>query len=139
MIPDPDSQRIKTQLLIWWNLWAGFLIGLCLVYFFLGRSQPLPAPSSAEFLVNLTGFVPLFISVVIRWLVLPRYTNLARAFVVFVVGLALAESCGLLGIFIGGPYRDALFVLGVLGIVQYVPLYAQKFVEPKRSGFIPNN
>jgi len=30
-------------------------------------------------------------------------------------------------------------VLGVLGVTQYVPLYARKLFEPKPQGFIPNN
>lgn len=139
MIPGPDAQRIKAQLLIWWIIWSGVLAGLCGIYFFLGRTKPLPAPSSADLLVNLVGFVPLFVSIVIRWLVLPRYTDPGRALVLFIIGLALAESCGIMGIFLGGPYRDALFVLGVLGIVQFVPFYAKKLFDPKGSGFIPNN
>jgi magnesium-transporting ATPase (P-type) len=139
MISGPDAQRIKAQLLIWWILWAGVLAGLCLIFVFLTRNKPLPAPSASELRFNLIGFVPLFLSIVIRWLVLPRYTDPQRALVVFICGLALAEGCGLLGIFIGGPYRDALFVLGVLGIAQYVPFYAKKLFDPKGSGFIPNN
>jgi hypothetical protein len=139
MIPGYDAQRIKAQLMIWWILWATILSGLCVVYFFLGRTRPLPTPLAAELLTNLAGFVPLFLSVIIRWLVLPRYTDPTRALVVFIAGTALAEGCGMLGIFLGGPYRDALFLLGVLGITQYVPFYARKLYDPKGSGFIPNN
>jgi hypothetical protein len=139
MIPGHDAQRIKAQLMIWWILWATILSGLCLVYLFLGRTRPLPKPSASELLTNLVGFVPLFLSVVIRWLVLPRYTDPTRALVVFIVGTALAEGCGMLGIFLGGPYRDALFLLGVLGVTQYMPFYAKRLYEPKGSGFIPNN
>ena len=94
---------------------------------------------AADLPLNLAGIVPLFVSVVIRWLVLPRFTDLLRAFPVFIVGLALAEACGLMGIFLGGPYRDSLFVLGVLGVTSYVPLFAKRLLEPKGSGFIPNN
>lgn len=139
MIPETETQRIKAQLLIWWIIWSGILAGLCVIYIFLARSKPLPAPSSADLLVNLIGFVPLFVSVVIRWLVLPRYTDSGRALGMFIVGMALAEGCGLLGIFLGGPYRDALFVLGVLGVTQYAPFYAKKLFDPKGAGFIPNN
>lgn len=139
MIPGPDSQRIKAHLLIWWILWASVLAGLCVIYVVLGRSVPLPPPSAADLFVNLAGFVPLFLSVVIRWLVLPRYREPARALVIFIVGLSLAEACGMMGIFLGGPFRDALFLLGVLGITQYVPLYARRLYEPRGSGFIPNN
>lgn len=139
MLPGPDAQRMKAQLLIWWIIWGGVLAGLCLIYFFVARATPPDAPVLSELLINLIGFVPLFLSIVIRWLVLPRYEDPARALVVFIVGMALAEACGILGIFLGGPYRDAFFVLGILGVTQYMPFYAKKFFNPKGSGFIPNN
>jgi hypothetical protein len=31
------------------------------------------------------------------------------------------------------------FALGLLGVIQYVPVYARKLFDPKGSGFIPNN
>ena len=71
--------------------------------------------------------------------VLPRMSDPQRGFVLFIVGLALAEACGILGIFLGGPYRDSLFALGMLGIGQWVPFFAKKLYDPKGSGFIPNN
>jgi hypothetical protein len=138
IIPGPDAQRQKTQLLIWWVLWGAVLNGLIVLYFLLGRGPEKPAVAG-DVLTNLVGVVPLFVSIVIRWLVLPRYDELKRALPIYVAGLALAESCGVLGMFLGGPYRDDLFVLGVLGVAQFVPLFAKKMLEPKGSGFIPNN
>ncbi len=139
MIRGPDAQRIRAQLMIWWIIWGGVLGGLCMIYFFFGRAKPLPAVSTAEFLINLAGFPALFVSVIVRWLVLPRYSDPGRALVIYIIGLALAEFCGIHGIFWGGAYRDALFLLGVFGIIQYVPVYARKFFEPRYSGYIPNN
>ena len=139
MILGPDAQRIRPQLIVWWIIWVSILTGQILIYWFLGRG-PLPPPvPGANPLVNLIAFVPLFVSIVIRWLVLPRATDPKAAFVMFVVGLALADSCSMLGIFLGGPYREDFFVLGVLATAQFVPFYARKFFEPKGSGFIPNN
>lgn len=136
--PGPDAQRQKTQLLIWWVLWVAVLNSLVILYFLLGRGPEKQAVAGDVF-VNLAGVLPLFVSIVIRWLVLPRYDELKPALPVFVVGLALAESCGILGMFLGGPYRDDLFVLGVLGVTQFVPVFAKRMLEPKGSGFIPNN
>lgn len=139
MIPGPDAQRIRTQLLVWWVIWAAILTGLVVIYAFLGRG-PLPAVvPGANPLANLVGLVPLFVSIIIRWLVLPRSVDPRAAFVLFIAGLALAEGCGILGIFLGGPYREDLFVLGALGVTCYVPLYARRLLEPKATGFIPNN
>jgi len=139
-MPGYDARQIRAQLLVWWIIWGSILAGLVIVYFFLGRGRPLPAPVAArESLRGLIGIVPLFVSIVLRWLVLPRYANPARALVVFIMGLALAEAAGFLGIFLGGIYREDIFVLGVLGVAQYVPFYARQLFNPKGAGFIPNN
>jgi hypothetical protein len=135
----PDAQRARVQLKIWWIVWAAVLLLLCAFYFGSGLLKLQANGPAKNSLANLVGFVPLFVSIVIRWLVLPRSDNLNRAWPMFIVGLALAESCGVLGIFLGGPYRDALFVLGVLGVVQFVPTFAKGLIEPKPQGYIPNN
>ncbi|MSU45831.1 MAG: hypothetical protein EXS42_01560 [Lacunisphaera sp.] len=138
MISRSDAQRIKAQVLVWWICWVSILGGLVVIYLFLGRGPPKPAAVS-DLPVNLSGVVPLFVSIIIRWLVLPRSTKLKSAFAMFITGLVLAEACGMLGIFLGGPYRDSLCVLGVLGVTQYMPFYARRFFEPRSSGFIPKN
>ena len=136
---EPNSSQLKAQLLVWWIIWFAILCGLVVIYFFLGRGPVKPVVVAADLLRNLSGIVPLFVSIVIRWLVMPRLNDLKQAFPVFIAGLALAEGCGLLGIFLGGPYRDQLFVLGALAIAQYVPFFAKSYLRPKSEGFIPNN
>jgi hypothetical protein len=135
----PDAERARAQLLIWWVLWGSILAGLVLIYVFLGRSPLPPNLTAQQSLTGLVGLVPLFVSIIIRWLVLPRYSDIRRAFVMFVLGLALAEACGILGIFLGGPYREDLFILGVLGLAQFVPFFAKQYLQPKPGGFYPNN
>jgi hypothetical protein len=138
MMPGPEAERLKKQLVIFWIIWASILAGLIVIYVFLGQGTVKPA-ATADLLVNLVGVVPLFMSIVIRWLILPKCNSLMRVFPVYITGLALAEACGLIGIFLGGPYRESLFVLGVLGVTAYVPLFVKRLLEPKGSGFIPNN
>lgn len=138
MIPGPDAARLKAHLLIFWISWGSILTGLVLIYAFLGQGPVKPAVA-ADLPVNLAGLVPLFVSIVIRGLVLPRCSDIGRVLPVYIVGLALAEACGLLGVFLGGPYRESLFVLGVLGVTSYVPVFVKRLLEPKGSGFIPNN
>jgi len=135
----PDAQRGRAFIKIWWIVWAAMLVGLCVIWWFCGFLKLLGNEPNPNRLMDLAGFPPLFVSIVIRWLVLPRYDDLKRAFPLFIAGLALAEACGLLGIFLGGPYRDDLFLLGVLGILQYMPFFAKGYLEPKPRGFIPNN
>ncbi len=133
----PESKN-RQMLLVWWIAWAAILTGLLVIYFVLGRG-PVKPVAEKDLLKHLVGLIPLFVSIVIRWLVLPRFDSLQRAFPIYIVGLALAEGCGLLGIFLGGPFRDDLFVLGVLGVTQFVPIFARQLTKPKGQGFIPNN
>ncbi len=124
---------------VWWIVWGATLVSLCTIWGSVGWLKLPGSVAHRNPFYDLVGLVPLFVSIVVRWLVLPRYTDGARAFVVFIAGLALAEVAGILGIFLGGPYRDDLFLLGALGILQFVPLYAKRLQEPKAEGFIPNN
>ncbi len=135
--PSHDAALLRTRLMVWWIIWLSLLSGLCVIYIALGRGPV--GPAAANPFENLVGLVPLFVSIIVRWLVLPRYTDGQKAFLMFIVGCALAELCAILGIFLGGPYRDDLFVLGVLGIAQFVPFYARRLYEPKAQGFFPNN
>jgi hypothetical protein len=136
MNPDP---QLKAKLLVWWIIWGAILGGLVVLYAVYGYGRPLPKPDGRDLFLNLAAVVPLFVSIVIRWLVLPRFTGLTRALPLFIVGIALAEGCGILGLFLGGPYRDALWFMGFLGVAQYVPLFARRLAEPKPQGFVPNN
>ena len=128
-----DATQLRARLLVWWIIWAALLGGVTVIYLALGRG-PLPPPA-ANPLPHLVGLVPLFLSIVLRWLVFRGLRDPQKAFVVFIAGAALAEGCSILGIFLGGPYRDELFVLGALGIVQWMPLYARALYAPAAKGF----
>lgn len=136
----PDAQLNRRRLLVWWILWFSIFAGLFVINFAVVQRQPIPKNQTQEQqLLGLIALVPLVISVVIRWLVLPRYTDMTRAFVVFIVGLTMADGCGILGMFLGGPYRDDLFLVGLFAVAQYIPIFARAYIEPKPSRFIPNN
>lgn len=137
MIPAPEARTTRARLLVWWILWAAILAGLVLTYLLLAP-DPVKPPAGRNPLAGLVGLAPLFVSIVIRWLVLPRFSDPKPALPMFVVGLALAEACGVLGIVFGGVYRDDIFLLGVLGVVQFVPFFAGQYLEPRRPGFFPD-
>lgn len=133
------DQEARPPLMVWWLIWGAILFGLVVIYVALGRGPAKALPPDQHPLLGLLGMVPLFISIVIRWLMMPHTGNYARAFILFVVGVVLAEGCGLLGIFLGGLYKRDIFLLGVLGVVQFVPFYAKGYLRPKPTGFYPNN
>lgn len=123
------------MLLIWSVIWFAILSGLVLINAFLGQPKPGSATAPDQSLTGLVGLAPLVVSIVVRWLVLVRFTDPQKALPVFIVGLAMAEACGFLGIFLGGPYREHLFILGVLGVVQYAPFLMPRLFQPAGSGF----
>jgi hypothetical protein len=135
MNPNPIPQSSAARWLLWWILWAGILAGLVAIYFVLGE-QPAAVPTGRIVATDFVGLVWLLASCLVRWLVLPRVRSVQSAFVLFVVGMALAESCGLMGIFLSA-FRNELFVLGMLGIVQWMPLFARIYCRPATAAFPP--
>jgi F0F1-type ATP synthase membrane subunit c/vacuolar-type H+-ATPase subunit K len=133
MNSDRISQSGTGRLLIWWILWAGILFGLVAIYAALGQ-RPALKQAPPNVMTDFIGLGPLLVSCLVRWLVLPRVRSVQSAFVLFILGLALAEACGLLGIFLSA-YKSELFVLGVLGLLQWVPLFARTYFEPSATGF----
>jgi hypothetical protein len=104
--------------ILWWIIWFAITGGLTIVYFVLGHPPSQPPDESLKYL----PVGPLFISCVIRWFVLPRFSG-TRALPVFMIGLVLAEASGLLGIFIVPSMKEDYFILSLLGLVQFFPLF----------------
>ena len=124
MIPNP-----KQQLLIWWILWGAFLAGLFVIYFTLGSISLQAFAASGTTTAWLAAAIPVFISVIIRWLILPRASTVPGALAVFVVGITMAEATCFLGIFLFPAHKLELFVLSVLGIFQYLPYFAGRHIN----------
>ena len=109
----------------WWILWAGTTGGLVLMYGLLGGSSPRTTDELPEFLSDLFA-TPVLLSCVVRWLVLPRTPSRLKTFPIFIIGLALAEGTGLLGIFLGGTDRNTLVALAFVGLLQYAPVFVHR-------------
>lgn len=115
-----ESSTRNAPVLVWWVLWAATLSGLAAFYLFLKPSGPTESQASFRFL----PLAPFLAAVLVRWLVLPRFHQRARAFPIFVVGVALAEACALMGIFLAPDLRTLYFILATLGLLQFLPLFA---------------
>lgn len=126
-------QSGATRLLVWWLLWAGILAGLMAIAVAVGQ-RPASAPVRSNVLTDFIGLGPLLASCLLRWLVLPRVRQVQSAFVVFVLGLVLAEACGLSGIFLS-TFKNELLVLGVLGLGQWMPRFARGYIESSAADF----
>ena len=115
----------KQQILIWWVLWAAFLVGIFVMYHFLTAQthQPTPDSSSSWYLAA----TPFWVSVVVRWVVLPRLKYIRAALPFFVLGIAFAETTMFLGIFIFPSHRFELLILSAAGIFQFMPYFAGRY------------
>jgi hypothetical protein len=114
-----DSSGRNSPVALWWILWVATLAGLIAFYTLLKPSST--SEPSASF-----RFIPLFpfvAAVVVRWLLLPRFHERARAFPIFVIGVALSEACALMGIFLAPDLRTLYFVLAIVGLLQYLPFF----------------
>lgn len=128
MTPASDN---KQPPVIWWIIWAALLSGVFVMYFVIGPKAPPPEAASQDSLIWAIGFVPFVVSAIIRWLIFPRVRTFQAAFPLFIVGLALAESACVLGLFVFPTYALQLFLLGVLGIFQWAPYFAGNYSTAK--------
>ncbi len=113
---------------VFWILWIAILTGLPLIYLIMGQSSSQSSSSSFSFPLGLiAGLPPLLFSIVNRWAILPRIDDPSKALIIFVMGMALAEGCGIIGIILGGEHKNLLFAAGMFGVLQYIPLFAGRF------------
>jgi hypothetical protein len=110
-------------LILWWIIWFSILSSVLLINFITpAPTGPLPPMGPLSYL----PLAPLFLGSAIRWLVLPRMKAKEHALAAFLSGLALCESCAILGIFLAPEMRTTYVVLAVLGLIQFMPVFAVK-------------
>ena len=121
----------STDQIIAWVIWGAILIGLFVLQFFIGGGIPtgdqMENPPTVMSLICIAGVA---IGTLIRWLVIPKLNDKPKLLRAMVVGLALSQGSGVLQIFLlGKEYPDSqklIFVLAVLGVVQFAPTYFKK-------------
>jgi hypothetical protein len=121
----------RQQLIVWWLLWAAFQTGIFMFARFLGSNHAQEGLSSPDSPAWLAGFVPLCISMTIRWLVLPQVRTAQAGLPLFLVGIAVAEITCFLGLFIFPEHQKELVALSAIGVFQFVPFFARRYFEPK--------
>jgi len=126
-IPGMQSSQKELGQLVWWIMWFGLLSSVLAIHFIIpvvpGREI---TPAGALTYVPL---VPLFLGCAVRWLLLPRLGKQEHALAVFLMGLALCEGCAILGIFLVPEMRSTYVVLAVIGVLQFMPVFAGRFFK----------
>jgi hypothetical protein len=113
------------KLIVWWVVWVANVNGLVVLYFILGGQMDVTESFARGALAS--GLGALALSCLLRWVVMPRQQDATKALVTFIIGAATAEACGIIGLLLGGQYRFEMFVLGLVGLLQWIPLFAGKF------------
>ena len=125
-----ETMRLTDQINAW-VIWGAILIGLFVVQFYMGGGIPtgdqMENPPTVMSLICIAGVA---IGTLIRWLVIPKLNDNLKLLRAMIVGLALCEGSGIQQIFLlGKEYPDTqklIFVLAVLGVVQFAPTYFKK-------------
>lgn len=120
--------------LIEWIVWSAIATGLIIIYLSAGQRPPSPSTNTTPPAVAFVGLVPLAFSTALRWVLLPRIAEPPKRLTLFILGVAMAEGCGVFGIFLGGPHKDTLFTLSLLGIAQFFPAFLPR-LNPTASPF----
>ena len=126
-----NETMTSTDQLIAWVIWGAILMGLFVLQFFIGGGIPtgdeMENPPTVMSLICIAGVA---IGTLIRWLVIPKLNDKPKLLRAMLVGLALSQGSGVLQIFLlGKEYPDSqklIFVLAVLGVVQFAPTYFKK-------------
>lgn len=123
-----NSARPPTPI-VFWIIWFAIFNGLFILQFVVAGG--FPSGSNAGEVPVWSVAVPaglLVVAVAIRFLVIPRISDINSLLVAMVVGLALSEGIGIMGMFAVGKAfpetRMALFIVSVCAVVMYAPIYA---------------
>lgn len=124
---NPNASQPPPTKMVIWIIWFAITFGLVIIYSF--AAPPAPAGDQGSDPLQYLPLVPLAISVFIRWALLPRQKTIAAALPVFIVGLAMAEGCGIIGMFIVPQLKQTYLVLALLGLFQFAPFWVNKLEQ----------
>jgi hypothetical protein len=111
-------KSVTPPLHIWWIIWGGITAAFFVVLGIFENGGPGEAPSALSFL----ALAPLAASVVMRFVFLPR-AEPAKKFPLFIVGLALAESGGLLALVFSSPWKTPLAAAAIVMMIVHLPAF----------------
>jgi len=108
---------------ILWGIWFSITAGLVMMVVFIRPDGP---GEKASAYLTVLPLIPLLISGIIRWVVLPKTNTILTTLPTFAFGLLMAEAGGILGIFLGYPIY---VVPALVGLFQFAPFWAGKLKQ----------
>lgn len=137
----PSSQPPQPNpVIVFWILWFALIAGMVVMQNFAGKGFS-GGVDQGEAPLPLLGIAvgAACVSLGVRLLALPRAKDLQQKLVAMIVGMALAESANIIGIFvIGNKYPQTqlgLFVAAVACALCFTPIYAKQPDEASSFGY----
>lgn len=129
-----EEQSQQPQIFVFWIMWFAILCGIFIIQFAIGGGIPTGSDSGdAPSLPLILAIVPAIASFAIRFILIPKASELVKLLPLMIIGLALAESVGLLGLFLMPaefPHTKlVLFATSVFCILVYAPVYASAVIK----------
>lgn len=122
---------------MFWIIWFAILNGLVMIQFMVGGGIPKGEDHGNPpmmFLAIAGGLA--FTALAIRFLVIPKIDAIVRKLPAMIVGLALSEGIGFVGLFgVGKEFpatQQAMFVTAIACILSFAPIYAKPRAENGR-------
>lgn len=124
---------------VFWVLWFALIMGLGMVTFVVGGGIPKGEDPGPAPLIVWVPAGAAFLSLVWRFLLLPRAKSLQAKLPLMIVGLALAEGCGMISLFVIARTHPAtslnLLVAAFVCMLLYAPVYASQRSVKEEGGY----
>ena len=136
MNPSVNRQEAP-KIIVFWLIWFAIFNGLFILQFFAAGGIPKgenvgDAPMA---LIAVAGGLA-FVAMLIRFFVIPKMDTMEKLLPAMLIGLALAEAVGIIGMFLVGKEfpetRLALFVASVSAVAAFAPIYVQALLNRKK-------
>lgn len=133
----PQDSPKPPQALVFWILWFAILQGLVMMQYFIGGGIPKGSDQGNPpiQLLALAGGLAIA-ALAIRFTLIPRLKTISQKLPAMIIGLALSESIGILGMLVVGknfPATQQVFLVTAIGcIVSFAPVYARERAKDGR-------
>lgn len=125
-----DKPNQLSSILVFWLIWVATLKGLTFLQALFGGGTGLGDNHGLLVAFQVGGLLAAALSLVVRFLVIPRLQETAHKLPAMIIGLAFAEAVGIIGIVVVPTNQEAvrlfLLSLSIICIVVSAPIYVLK-------------
>ncbi|MEP2775626.1 MAG: hypothetical protein ABJQ29_03345 [Luteolibacter sp.] len=132
----PENKQNAPKVIVFWIIWFAIFNGLFILQFFAAGGIPTGenVGDAPLVFVAVAGALA-FVSMLIRFIVIPKLDTTEKLLPAMIIGLAMAEAVGIIGMFVIGKEfpetRMALFVASVSAVAAFAPVYVHALLAKK--------